>query len=118
MALLQTALKLALSAGIAVAVAEIAKRSNFWAAALASLPLTSILALVWLYVDTGDTARVANLATSILWLVVPSLLFFILLPLLLRAQWGFGSSLTLAAGATALAYVATVKLLTIIGIEI
>ena len=40
-------------------------------AILASLPLTSLLAFVWLYVDTGDTQKVASLATGIFWLVLP-----------------------------------------------
>jgi hypothetical protein len=78
------ALKIGLSALILVAVAEVAKRSTFWAAALASLPLTSLLAFVWLYLDTGDTQKVATLAGGIFWLVLPSLLLFVLLPLLLR----------------------------------
>lgn len=105
------AVKVMLSAAVVVAVAEIAKRSTFWAAALASLPLTSLLALVWLYVDTGDTARVAALAQDILWLVLPSLVFFVALPALLRAGVSFWPGLLLSAVLTALAYVATTWLL-------
>ena len=64
------AIKIAVTAVVAVAVAEVAKRSPVWAALLASLPLTSILAFVWLYADTGDGERVAELAQGILWLVL------------------------------------------------
>src|SRR5512139_1925045 len=113
----QYALKIALSALVVVAVAEIAKRSNFWAAALASLPLTSVLAFVWLYLDTGDTAKVAALSGSIFWLVLPSLLL-LLLPVLLRHGWGFWASLAVSSAATALAYLGAIKLLGALGIRL
>jgi hypothetical protein len=58
---------------------------------LASLPLTSLLAFVWLYLDTGDTQRVADLSQGIFWLVLPSLSLFVLLPFLrnrpVKAAW-------------------------------
>ena len=66
-------------------VSELAKRSSFWGAALASLPLTSLLAFVWLYLDTGDIQKVSSLSQGIFWLVLPSLLLFVVLPLLLRS---------------------------------
>ncbi|MBU1691463.1 MAG: DUF3147 family protein [Gammaproteobacteria bacterium] len=107
----QYALKIALTAAIVVAISEIAKRNSFWAAALASLPLTSLLALIWLYVETGNTQKVTELAQGIFWLVIPSLLLFILLPLLLRAGWGFWSSLSTSSIATAAAYFGMVWIL-------
>ena len=114
----QYALKIGLSALVLVAVAEVAKRSTFWAAALASLPLTSLLAFVWLYLDTGDVQKVAALAGGIFWLVLPSLLLFVLLPVLLRHGWGFWLSLAVSSGATALAYLGMVKLLGMFGIRL
>jgi len=114
----QYALKIGLSALILVAVAEVAKRSTFWAAALASLPLTSLLAFVWLYLDTGDVQKVATLAGGIFWLVLPSLLLFVLLPLLLRSGGGFWVSLGVSSAATALAYLGMVKLLAAFGIRL
>ncbi|MDP2265810.1 MAG: DUF3147 family protein [Thiobacillus sp.] len=113
----QYALKIGLSALILVAIAEVAKRSTFWAAALASLPLTSLLAFIWLYVDTGNTEKVAALAGGIFWLVLPSLLLFVLLPLLLRSGVGFWLSLLTASAATALAYLGMIKLLALFDIE-
>jgi len=114
----QYALKIGLSALILVAVAEVAKRSTFWAAALASLPLTSLLAFVWLYLDTGDVQKVATLAGGIFWLVLPSLLLFVLLPILLRLGWGFWTSLAVASAATALAYVGMIRLLSLFGVRL
>jgi hypothetical protein len=110
-------LKVAVSALVIVAVAEIAKRSPLWAAALASLPLTSLLAFVWLYLDTGDTRRVAALSQGIFWLVLPSLLLFLALPLLLRAGLGFWPALGLSMLGTALAYAAMLWLLGRLGIQ-
>ncbi len=114
----QYAFRIALSALIIVAVAEVAKRTTFWAAALASLPLTSVLAFVWLYLDTGDVQKIATLSASIFWLVLPSLLLLVLLPILLRQGWGFWASLAVSSAATALAYVGMVKLLAAFGIRL
>ena len=114
----QYALKIGLSALILVIVAEVAKRSTFWAAAVASLPLISLLAFVWLYLDTGDVQKIAVLSGSIFWLVLPSLLLFVLLPLLLRSGWGFWFSMAAASAATALAYLGMIKLLGMFGIRL
>ena len=110
--------KVALTATVVVAVSEVAKRSTFWSAALASLPLTSLLAFVWLYLDTGDSSRVASLSQSILWLVLPSLTLFIALPVLLRAGLAFWLSLAVASIATAVAYFAVVWCLNRFGIQV
>ena len=111
----QYAAKVAISALLIVAIAEIAKRSAFWAAALASLPVTSLLAFVWLQLDTGDAEQIASLSLNIFWLVLPSLVLFLALPLLLRAGWSFWPSLALASVATAAAYAAMVWVLTRVG---
>jgi len=97
-------IKIMLSALIIVAVSEIAKRSSTLGALLASLPLTSLLAFVWLYLDTGDVKKVSSLSSDIFWLVLPSLALFLVLPLLIRMGWGFWSSLAVAALVTAACY--------------
>jgi hypothetical protein len=114
----QYTVKILLTTAVVVAVSEIAKRSTFWGAALASLPLTSVLAFVWLYLDTGQTQRVADLSQGVFWLVIPSLLLFVLLPLLLRSGWGFWSSLGAACVATAAAYFVVVWCLERLGIRV
>ena len=103
----QYAIKVLITALVVVAVSETAKRSSLLGALIASLPLTSLLAFVWRYLDTRDTARVASLSTDILWLVLPSLVLFVMLPALLRQGWGFWSSLGVASACTALAYSVT-----------
>jgi hypothetical protein len=114
----QYALKILLSAAVLVAVSELAKRSSFWGAALASIPLTSLLAFIWLYIDTGDVQRVINLSNGIFWLVIPSLVLFIALPLLLRSGINFWLSLFLASAVTAVSYYGMVKLLPLFGAKL
>ena len=111
-------IKLVMSALLIVAVSELAKRQPAWAGALASLPLVSLLAIVWLYVDTRSTLRVTELSLSIFWLVLPSLLFFVALPLLLKQGIGFTSSLALAIVAMLLAYAVMLFGLKTAGIKI
>jgi hypothetical protein len=112
------ALKVLVSALIVVAVSELAKRSTFVGALVASLPLTSLLAFVWLYRETGDAARVASLSSQIFWLVLPSLALFVVLPLLLRWGLGFGLSLAAAIAATTACYGVLVILLRRFSVEI
>lgn len=98
------AVKVLISALLVAAIAETAKRSSLIAALVASLPVTSLLAFVWLYVDTGDSGRVSDLSRQIGWLVVPSLVFFWTLPLLLERALNFWLALGLAALMTAVCY--------------
>lgn len=114
----QFLVKVLLSAVVIVAVAELGKRSSFWAAALASLPLTSLLAFVWMRIDGAPTEQVATLSTGIFWLVLPSLLLFVLFPLLLRAGLGFWVSLAASCAATAAAYAAMVAVLVRFGVKL
>ena len=88
-----TILKFAISAAVLVAVSEISKRNSFAGGLLASLPLTSLLAFLWLWRDTHDSAKISALSTSILWLVLPSLSFFIALPLFLKKGVAFHPAL-------------------------
>ncbi|AEG94717.1 hypothetical protein [Ramlibacter tataouinensis] len=113
----QYVFKVALSAAVIVAVSELARRSSLLAAALASLPLTSLLALVWLHLEGGSGEQVAQLAAGIGWLVLPSLVLFVVLPLLLRAGWGFWPGLAAACAATVLAYAALLAVLSRLGMS-
>jgi hypothetical protein len=116
--MLQTIIKVALTSVLVVAISEAGKRSSLLGAILASLPLTSVLAFVWLYAETGDSEKVAALATGIFWLVLPSLLLFIVLPLLLRANVPFWPALAVSIAVTAAGYFAMLAVLRRFGIEI
>ncbi len=110
--------KVAITVAVVVLASEIAKRGSFWAAVLVSLPITSLLAFVWVYLETGDTGRVAALSHGIFWMLLPSMVLFVLLPFLLRLDVGFWASLGLSCAATAAAYIALLRLLAAFGVEV
>jgi len=97
-------IKAALSGAIVAAVSEIARRYPTWGGLVASLPLTSLLAMLWLWRDTGDSGRVAELSASTIWFILPSLPLFVALPLLLRSGVGFWASMGLVIAGTLALY--------------
>lgn len=100
-----------------IAVAEISKRSSVIGGVLASVPIISVLAMVWLYMDTHDAEKVAMLAKSIFWLVLPSLSLFLCLPILLAHGVNFWISLTASVVLMISSYLLTVYLLQYTGID-
>ena len=86
-------IKALLSGIIVAAVSEIAKRHPGWGALIASLPLVSILGMIWLWRDTHDPLRMAAHAEATFWFVLPSLPMFLLVPLMLRQGMSFWASL-------------------------
>lgn len=77
-------IKVALSAILIVLVSEVSKKSSLIGGIVASVPLLSVFAMIWLYIDTKSVEKVSQLSTSIFWLVIPSLSLFIILPILLK----------------------------------
>lgn len=110
--------KVLVTALLVVAILECAKRSVLLGAVLASIPLTSVLAMIWLYAETGDTEKIADLTAAIFWLVLPSLVLFLALPPMLRAGWPFVSSLLASLALTVAAYFLLLALLKRSGISI
>jgi hypothetical protein len=110
--------KIALTAVLVVLISEISKRSSFIGAVLASVPLTSVLAMLWLYLDTGDAAKVSALAGSVFWLVLPSLALFVALSILLAQGVNFYLSLAASMAITAICYWAMVIVLRYYGVEL
>ena len=102
--LVQSVIKVAITSVVVVTVSEVGKRSTIAGAVLASLPLTSLLAFVWLYSETGDARKIASLSHGIFWLVLASLPFFLVLPSLLKSGWGFWPSMGVASISSAIAY--------------
>jgi hypothetical protein len=85
--------KALLSGAIVAAVSEIAKRYPGFGGLVASLPLVSVLGMMWLWRDTHDPDRMAAHASGTLWFVLPSLPMFVLIPALLKRGVGFWPSL-------------------------
>lgn len=84
----------ALLSGILIAVAsEVARRWPGWGALIVSLPLVSILAMLWLWRDTHDPVRMAAHVEATFWFVLPSLPMFLLIPAMLRQGFSFWQAL-------------------------
>ena len=99
-------IKAALSGVIVAAVSEIARRYPGYGGLVASLPLTSLLAMIWLYRESSDPERVAELSVSTIWFIVPSIPLFIALPLLIRSGIGFWLGMALCIAGTLALYAA------------
>jgi hypothetical protein len=104
-------LKLFLSAGVIVAVTEIAKRNNTAGSLIHSLPLTSLLAFIWLYVETKDAELIGRHAFGTFWFVLPTLPMFLLMPWLIKKLGGFWPALTFGIILTVALYAITMRLL-------
>ena len=95
----------ALMSGLLVAlISTIARRYPGWGGLVASLPLVSVMAMLWLYGETRETEKVAALAMSTFWFFLPSMPMFLLIPLMLRSGWSFGVTMITAVVVTMLLY--------------
>ena len=111
-------IKTLITAVIVVAVSEIARRSSLFAGLIASIPLVSFLAIIWLYWETKDSQKIVDLSYSIILMVVPSLTFFIVLPFVMKLQSSFVISMIIATVSTIIAYWLFIVLLGKFGISI
>lgn len=98
--------KAVLSALLIVAVSELARRSPGAGALLASLPLISVLGMIWLWRDTGDVGRMTEHAQATFWYVLPSLPMFLVIPALLKRGVAFWPALAVGCLVTVLLYMA------------
>lgn len=104
--MLYLAIKAALSGIIIAIVSEVAKRYPGFGALIASLPLVSVLGMIWLWRDKPDVANMAAHVQATFWFVLPSLPMFLLMPWLLRSGWSFWVSLALGCLLTIALYLA------------
>ncbi len=116
--MLYLAIKAALSGVIVALVSEIAKRSPAFGALVASLPLISIMAAIWLWRDTADEARIASQMEATFWYVLPSLPLFLLMPAMIRAGFGFWPALAAGCVVTFVLYLITAWILARFGIQL
>ena len=104
--MIQLIIKYALTAALVVAIAELGKRSSWLGAALAAIPITSLLAFIWLHSEGTSNSAIAALSIQIVWLVIASLPLFLLLAWLLNRGVGFWPGLGISVAAASLTYVA------------
>ncbi len=97
--------KIIVTSLIIVAVSEIGKFNSFIGSLLASIPLISVLGMIWMHQEHVPTTKISSHSTGVFWMVLPSLPMFLLLPWLLEKQgWNFYSSLAVSLGVTILLY--------------
>lgn len=111
-------LKAAISGALIALISEVARRSPSIGGLIASLPLISVLAVIWLWRDTSDAERIAAHLQSTFWYVLPSLPMFLVMPALLRGGVGFWTSLSTSCLLTIGLYALTMWLLPKLGISI
>ena len=104
-------LKILISAILIALISEVSKRSTFFGAVLASIPLVSVMAMIWLYIDTNDSLQVVQLSKGIFWLVIPSLVLFITFPFFIRLQFSFYTALSAAIFVMVVTYFITIAVL-------
>lgn len=110
--------KSALSGILVMLVSELARKNPGMGGLLASLPLVSVLGIMWLWHDTHDAQRIATHAQATFWFVLPSLPMFLLLPCLLRHGWGTYAALAAGCGLTMGLYALTLWLLPKLGVSL
>ena len=111
-------IKVFLSAIIIAVVSELSKRNAFLGAILASVPLVTVLAMVWLYIDTHNPLEVAELAQGVLWMILPSLTLFLILPILLKQHMNFYLALGISIGVMIASYFGMVLVLKKFGVTL
>jgi hypothetical protein len=89
-------IKVAVTAVIVVVVSEISKRLPLMGSLIASLPLISVLGMIWIFNETKDIQKLITHAEGTFWYVIPSLPMFLLIPFMMRK--GFSFYLSLGAG--------------------
>lgn len=106
--MIQLLVKALLSGVIVAAASEVARRWPGWGALIVSLPLVSILAMIWLWRETGDRERLAAHAEATFWFVVPTLPMFLLIPALIRHGLSFWLALLAGCALTLVLYSAMI----------
>lgn len=116
--MLAFAIKAILSGVIIALIALVGKKAPAAGALIASLPLISILGMIWLWRDTADPKLLVNHAEATFWYVLPSLPMFLIIPWMLRSGIGFWLTLSAAAMITVLLYLATIGIAARFGVRL
>lgn len=110
--------KLIITTLLIVLISEISKRYSLVGALLAAVPLVSILAMTWMYVDTGSASSAVEFSEKIIWLIAPSITLFLVFPLLIKKGVGFYPSMFIATLMTIAAYYSVIFILEKFGIKL
>jgi hypothetical protein len=106
------AFKTLISALIIAGVTQLSEKTPTLAAFLKSLPITSFMVFFLMKIEGRTNTEMANMSWDILWLVIPSLLLFIIFPLLINKGLNFYASIGVASIVMGIGYAITLKLMT------
>lgn len=109
--------KLLITTLLIVLISEISKRSSLAGALLAAIPLVSILAMTWMYIDTNSSDKAVEFSQNIVWLIAPSMTLFIAFPVLIKKGLGFYPSMLISIILTVFTYYSVIYLLERLGIR-
>ena len=110
--------KLAITTLLIVLISEIAKKSSLLGGILAAIPLVSILAMTWMYIDTDSPTKAVEFSQSIVWLIAPSMTLFLAFPLLIKKGVSFYPSMLISIGLTVVAYYSVIYVLNKFGVKL
>lgn len=111
-------IKIAITALIIVVISEISKRLPLLGSLIASLPLVSVLGMIWIFQESKDTQKLITHAEGTFWYVLPSLPMFLLMPWMMRKGLSFYWSLTAGILLTVILYVIMTKILARMGLNL
>ena len=103
--------KIGLTALIIFAVVQVSERNTLLAAVLASIPIVSVLAMMWMNHEGQTTEEISGFAKDIVWLLLPSLLMFIVMPILIERGWEFYPALGAGLGTTIIGYFLMIQIM-------
>ena len=110
--------KYLITAFIIVVVSETAKRSDKMGALISSLPLVTILVMIWLYLENQSTEKIANHAFYTFWYVIPTLPMFLIIPYLLSKGYTFSVTLSISIVITFFCFILTTYIAKLFGINL
>ena len=110
--------KYAVTAFVIVLVSQVAKRSDRAGALIASLPLVTVMVMIWLHLEKQPETKIANHAAYTFWYVLPTMPMFLLMPWMMRKGFGFWPALGAGSVLTFVCFALAAILLKRFGIEL
>jgi len=109
--------KVIITTFLIVLISEITKRSSLAGALLAAVPLVSILAMTWMYVDTNSSDAAVEFSNKIIWLIAPSMTLFFAFPFLINKGLNFYLSMGISIVLTIVAYFLMIQVVEKFGVK-
>ena len=103
--------KLLLTTAMVWLVSHVARQSTLWGGMLASMPIISVTSMIWMYYDTGDTVTIARFCHDVLRFLLPTLLFFVVVPWALQRGIPFVWALSMGLVVNGLGYAVVLGIL-------